>query len=324
MKYTWKETGHGATDNLGKQMQKIVRTMNQNKFNTRWRYIAAEKRFLSYIAKEFKVQKLTNVKDSHLEKYATDLKEKDKADKYIKNELAAIRFFHNHTPDTKYNLADATVFNKSIGLRATPDGRADRAWTEKEIEKMKEKAMDLNRVEIVRVIEAVRATGMRIDEVCSIKWQHINNALKTGNLKIDGSVGKGGVHRNIPVTDRARAVFEKVIKNIERGGYVFTPKNYIESNKIHRFEKNIQNFIGYHRQKIQDPDRTNTGHNVAAKEKSALTTHGLRHSFAREQYFKFRENGLSRDTARLEVSHMLGHGRDSVTYIYLGGLQEDE
>jgi len=323
MKYTWKNTGHGATDNLGKQVQKIIRTMNENKYNTRWRYIAAEKRFISYIAKEFRVQKLTNVKDNHLEKYATDLKEKGKADKYIKNELAAIRFFHNHTSATKYELLDATIFNKQIGLGSTKDGRADRAWNEREIQSMKEKAVECKRPEIARLIEAVRATGMRIDEVCTIKHYHINEALKTNVLKLDGSIAKGGVHRQIPVTARARSVFEKVIKNIERGTYVFTPKNYVENNKIHLFEKSVQNFIGYHRDKIQDLDRSNSGHNLVEHERGALTTQGIRHSFAREQYFKLRENELSKDDARLEVSHMLGHGRDSVTYIYLGGIKDE-
>lgn len=324
MKYTWKKTGHGATDNLGMQMQKIIRVMNENKFNTRRRAIAAEKRFISFIAKEFKLQKLTNIQDKHLERYVEFLKSRNKADKYIKNELSGIRFFHNHTTGTKYELADSTKFNKSVQLGSTPDGRADRAWEEKEIDAMKEKATNLNRLEVARVIEAVRATGMRIDEVCGIKWQNINNALKTGVLKIDGNLGKGGVPRDIPVTDRARSIFEKVIKNMERGRHVFTPQSYVKNNKIHLFEKSVQNFIGYHRQTIQNPDRTRTGHNVAPKEKSALTTHGLRHTFSRIEYFKFRESGWSKDAARLEVSRMLGHGRDSVTFIYLGGLEEDE
>ncbi len=322
MKYTWGNTGHGATDNLGKQMQKIVRTMNENKFDTRWRYIAAEKRFMSFVAKECKLQKLSNVKDKHLEKYVNHLKDSDKSTKYIKNELSAVRFFHNHTPGTKYELSDSTQFNKSVGLGSTPDGRSDRAWTEREIEQMKDKAVELGRGEISKVIEAVRATGMRIDEVCNVKHHHVNDALNTGTLKLEGSITKGGVPREIPITDRTRTIFESAVKNTARGTYVFVPREHVENHKIHTFEKSIQNFIGYHREKIQDIDRNSTGHNVGANERGALTTHGLRHSFAREQYLDLRDQGLEKDQARLEVSHMLGHGRDSVTYIYLGGIEK--
>ena len=37
------------------------------------------------------------------------------------------------------------------------------------------------------------------------------------------------------------------------------------------------------------------------------------------QYFEGVGNGLSKDQAKIEVSEMLGHGRGSVTDIYLGG-----
>ena len=320
MKYTWKKTDDRATDNLGLQMQKIVRNMNENKFNTRWRYIAAQKRFISFTAKEFRLQKLSNVKDTHLEKYVASLKNQGNSDKYIKNELSAIRFFHNHTMGTKYELSDSTKFNKMVGLVSTPDGKIDRAWSEVEIQKMQEKAIQLNKGEIVTVIDTVRATGMRIDEVCNIKHHHINNALKNGFLRLEGGITKGGVPRDIPLTLRAKSIFKTVIGNVERGSYVFTPKEYTSNHTIHKFEKSIQNFIGYHRNSIQNEDRSISGHNVF-NSKGALTVHGLRHSFAREQYFTLKELGMNSHQARVEVSHMLGHGRDSVTFIYLGSIE---
>lgn len=321
MKFTWKNTGHGATDNLGKQMQKIVRTMNQNSFKTKYRYIQAEKRFIDFVAKEFKLKKLSNIKDKHLEKYANYMKENGKADKYIKNEFSGIRFFHNHTPATKYELTDSTIFNKRVHLNSTGDGKADRAWTEREVNGMKSIAIERERPEISNVIDGIRSTGMRIDEACSLKRIQIENALKTGKLHLVNT--KGGLPRDIPLTDRARAIFEKQLKNTNRGEYVFTPRSYVENHKIHSFEKSIQNFIGYHRQKIQEHDRSSSGHNCKEGDRGALTVHGLRHSFARAQYFQMREDGLSKEDARIEVSKMLGHGRDSVTYIYLGGIDDD-
>jgi len=51
-----------------------------------------------------------------------------------------------------------------------------------------------------------------------------------------------------------------------------------------------------------------------------LTFHGLRHTYAAEQYLLCRQRGLSDiDTCRM-VSRLLGHERPDVTSIYLAGL----
>lgn len=320
MKFTWKKTGHGLTDNLGNQMQKIVRSMNQNRIGTRRRYIAAEKRFISYVAKEFRLQKLANVKDKHLEKYVKYLKNNGNSDKYVKNELSAIRFFHNHTPGARYELTDSTVFNKLVGLGSTPDIKdVDRAWEEKEISSMKEIANMLGRPEISSVIEVMRSTGCRIDEACTLRDSDLRKALSEGKLHLTNT--KGGVPRDVPLTNRARTLFQRQLKLVGRGEYAFTPQDYVVNRKIHAFEKSVQNFIYNHRDKVQLSDRAITGHNVNPGEKGALTAHGLRHSFAREQYFKIREEGFSKEHAKEEVAEMLGHHRAEITKVYLGGLE---
>ena len=48
------------------------------------------------------------------------------------------------------------------------------------------------------------------------------------------------------------------------------------------------------------------------------TFHGLRHSYAREQYLRYRAEGFSTLNARQSVAMQLGHGRDQVTKVYLG------
>lgn len=322
MKFTWKKTGHGLTDNLGNQMQKIVRTMNENKFETRRTYIAAEKKFIRFVAREFRLQKLDNVKDKHLEKYAEYLRNNEKADKYIKNELSGIRFLHNHTPGTKHELTDSTVFNKSIGLGSTPDIKdVDRAWEEKEISGIKDIANRLGRPEISKVMEVMRATGCRINEACTLRDSDLRRALSEGKLKLTNT--KGGVPREVPLIPRARELFKNQLKLVGRGAYAFTPKSYVESHTIHNFKKSVQNFIGNHRDKIQLSERKLSGHNVNPGGKGALTAHGLRHSFAREQYFELREKGLSIEKSKEKVAEMLGHHRAEITEVYLGGLEDE-
>ena len=55
-----------------------------------------------------------------------------------------------------------------------------------------------------------------------------------------------------------------------------------------------------------------------------MTFHGLRHSYAAEQYQRFIQAGSSPYEARLAVSRLLGHGRDDVTKIYLASLKEGD
>ena len=86
----------------------------------------------------------------------------------------------------------------------------------------------------------------------------------------------------------------------------------------------IQNWIGNHREKFQD-DRSEKNNSEAHEKIENVTYHGLRHSFARELYSEALEKHIELGEnqadaeyhARLDVSHQLGHGRDSVTQIYL-------
>ncbi|KAB2950890.1 tyrosine-type recombinase/integrase [Heliorestis acidaminivorans] len=320
MKYNWKPTGNNKVDNLGRQLAKTIRTMNQNRFETRERYIQTMQRFIHHTSKEFNLQKLSNIQDKHLQSYVQSLKNEGRADKYIKTELSAIRFFHNHMPIAKHELSDSRAFNWSVGLGSTPDNRGiDRAWTEREVQGMKDIANNLGRQEISSVIECMRSTGTRIDEAITLRDSHLRNAISTGKLSLTNT--KGGRPREVLLTDRARDLFERQLQVVGRGEYAFTPKNYVESHKIHDFKQSIQNFLYNHREKIQETGRASSGHNIEVGGQSALTSHGLRHTFAREQYFELRDKGLDKEDARLEVAEMLGHSRDSIAYVYLGGLE---
>lgn len=231
MKKKLKMTGHGVTDNLLRQQEKIIRSMNENRYETRYRYISAEERFIKFTAKDCKLQKLKNVKDKHLEKYIDHLKnEKGASDKYIKTELSGIRFFHNHTPETKNRLEDSTVFNRRAGLGSTPDNKnIDRAWSEREVEEMKDKANSLNRKEIARVIEVVRATGSRINEIVTLRDSDLRRALKEDSLHLTNT--KGGVPRDVPLTDKKRKYLKKFLKKHKEVDMLSPLKDMLKNTK---------------------------------------------------------------------------------------------
>lgn len=317
IRYTWKSTGKGVVDNLGVQFAKVVKGANQGSIQTRYRYSEAGERFVKFVAEQYKLKKFQNIKDKHLEAYAKHLKGKGNSDKYIKNELSGVRYIHRQVPQSRYELKDARTANKEYGLGSTPDGRADRAWTDKEVDTMKSKAIEVEKPEIARVIETARATGMRLNEVASLRRHEVENALKSNVLHLTNT--KGGRPRDVPLSERASSALQGAVKGTHRGGYVFTPSN----QKVHEFKKSVQSFIYNHRNLVQEPGRK-IGHNLEPDEKGGLTFHGLRHSFAREEcqnrLAEKIEFGLTRERAeeeaRQEVSELLGHGRNEVTFIY--------
>jgi site-specific recombinase XerD len=319
MKYTWKKTNIASVDYLGRQLQKTVRNMNQNKLNTRYTYVSTMERFVKFLGQEYKMSNLSNIGDKHVKAFAENEKAKGNNHKYIKNELSAIRFVHNCMEVTRHSLSDATTFNKLLELDHTGDGRIDRAWEEKELEDMKEMSYKYEKSDIADVLEGIRTTGTRLDELCTLKYTDVKNALKTGYLNLTNT--KGAIPRSIKLTDRAYEIFAKKYAEATPGKYVFTPNKYVDNHNIHKFKKIVQNFVSYHREKISIGGRAASGHNVSSDQKSALTMHGLRHAYARDEYLKRVSAGMYKDAARLEVANLLGHGRDSIVFIYLAGVE---
>lgn len=315
MNFKWKPSGNGKEDNLGQQLEKVLKHVTEGSIQTRYRYIAAEKRFISHVADKFNLQKLQNIQDKHLESYAIELKSNGCSDKYIKNELSGIRFIHDHTSDGRYKLSDPKLFNdRVLELGSTKDGRADRAWTDREFKEMIKICQEYERTDIEKVLVSIDDTGMRLDEACTLKRNQVEDALNTGKLHLSNT--KGGRPRDVVLTDKAKDFLEKVMENVPRGGYVFTPQGYVDNHTIHKFEKAVEDFVRYHRNEIQDSDRKETAHNVHEHERGALTVHGLRHTYARDELNRLREIMPERE-ARQFLAEELGHGRESVTEIYV-------
>ncbi len=314
MKYKWKKTGVQAVDDMGKQLEKIVRNMNEAHIETRYRYIAAMERYIPYVVQNFKQSKLSNMADKHIESYARHQLSTGKAQKYIKTDLSALRYFHNHMQNMgicKTDLSDARAQNRQLGLGSTPEGRAERAWSDREVVAMREVAEKIGKAHISSIMEAMRSTGMRLDEAASLRRATVERAVRTGILELRNT--KGGRPRQVPLSDRARRCMREAIQQVSRGNYVWVKKG----QKVHQLEVEVQNFLYQHRGLIQDLDRAQSGHNLNPGEKGALTAHGLRHSYARERYNDYRQQGYGDREARERVAEELGHGRVEVTYTYI-------
>ena len=282
--------------NLENQIKKIKKHNRQGSYKTKERYYTAVQRFCKYLAKEFKLQKFSNISDKHLDKYIQHMKYKEYSISTIKTDLGAIRFYHDKVQNPKYTLGSNSKFN----LERRQFGNVERAWSKEEYKNFKKVCVDLKQDRIDHITTLARNEGLRIHEVFKIKRHHVEEALfRTSQIFVKG---KGGKEKYVPLSKKTRALLEKVIQEVPRGEKIFIN----EDEKTHLVIKQVQDFINRHRNKWQQEDR-----------QINRTFHGLRHLYAKEQYDIRINKGLSIYQARKEVSKLLGHERDEVTRIYL-------
>jgi integrase len=134
---------------------------------------------------------------------------------------------------------------------------------------------------------------------------HTQDALKEGDVTIKG---KGGRVRLVPVSPELRVELERILD--KRGG-ARERKIFVEpGQKTHQVIRSIEKFIRDHRQEVTE---------------RKITEHGLRHSYAREEFERSVGDSKNRwriKEAKMHVAVKLGHGRPEVTDIYLHGGQQ--
>ena len=122
--------------NLEAQFNKLFRHINVGSYKTRERYAKAFKRFMVFLAREYRLQKLSNISQKHILAYLKFMQSKNLAASTVKTELAAIRFFHDSMPYTRENLPT----NDDLNLKRRTFGGVDRTWTNQEYNLMQSKA----------------------------------------------------------------------------------------------------------------------------------------------------------------------------------------
>lgn len=286
--------------NLMAQVDKLHRHNRQGSFKTRARYYEAMQRFCRFLADAFRLERLANIAPKHIYAYVTHLQEGGKAASTIKTDLAAIRFYHDLMPNPRYELPD----NSALNLQRRKFGEVDRTWSVGEFDRMLVCALEYGREDYYTILQLGRYAGLRIHECFRIDTATVSKAVKEKAITIKG---KGGLVRTVPLTTRLIERLRFHLIQTPRGHKLFVP----DDKQTHEAIKELQGFIWVARTHAQDPDSTRP-----------MTFHGLRHSYAAEQYQRFIQAGRSPYEARLTVSRLLGHGRDNVTKIYLASLKE--
>ena len=297
--------------NLIAQVDRIYRHCRQGSYRTRPRYRAAMVDYCAFVAQKYHLQKLANTKDKHVKAWVVSMQSRHLAPSTIKTNLSGLRFFLAQTSD-----ADI-VRNEYLGLTKRVLTGIDRYWLEEEFVGMQSIATKLNRYDIVLILQCSRYMGLRIHEIIKMDRAQVEKALRQNEITVRG---KGGRIRNIPLSPEAKEILLQLLDGSRRGEKIFVSANM----KAHQVQHQVRNFIYNHREKVQHEFRPNQIDQQYMRElgingySAALTIHGLRHLWAKEQYIQRRDQGLSPKQARKEVAHLVGHGRDQVTSIYLG------
>lgn len=287
-------------ENLLAQANRIFRHSRQGSYKTRERYGEAMRRFCWFLAEVYHLEKLANLSPKHLYAYVDYLQDQDYAPATIKTDLSAIRYYHDQMTQPRYlTLPD----NAAFALERRSFGKVDRTWSTSEFARMVELAKRCGRMDYVTVLHLARYVGLRIHECFRLDTAAASQAVQTGALTVKG---KGGKMRTVPVDEATRALLASMLASTARGHKLFVPDDEMTDRVIKRF----QAFLYRHREEARDPD---TAH--------PLTCHGLRHTYAAEQFRAHREKNGDRD-AQYAVSRLLGHERPDVTNIYLASVEK--
>jgi len=297
----------GAYLNLMSQLNKVARHAKGISVNKSLpQYYSHMDLFCRFLADNYNLKTLANIQNKHLIEYVIERQSEAKSAATVKNDLAAIRYFHDQIPQTRYLLSSNQVLSEkyiNFNLERRRFGGIDRRPTDLEYQALISLAKQTRNPEMALIIILGKEMGLRIHEAVRLNRTDIERAFREGFLTVKG---KGGLIRQVPLNDVAITNLEVAIKHIPRGQKLFVPPD----QKAHQVIQRVQDFIKNNRRKIIDPLNSRpTG--------IEITIHSFRHAYAKEQYDSFILYGYPEDTARLKVAQLIGHNREDVTKIYL-------
>lgn len=302
----------GIYKNLVSQIDSILKHSNERSIKSRYRYYEATKRFCRFLADNYRLQKFKNVEDRHFRAYAEHLKENNEATT-IQTDLSGIRYFHEKS-GSKNKLSE----NVQLNLPKRAVGKEDRSWTSEEISKARVVAREMGRVDVEISLDLVPTFGLRIEELCRLKVEQLMHTEKYGQLIVQG---KGKKTRPIPVNEEQMKIIKKYLDYAKVSGRA--PGDYLisssEKNGVLHEKRSLQNWMSFHRKKFVDENRADMKEEGKKPRHETISWHGLRHSYAQRRFEEVSK--VSPEKAKKVVSHDLGHGRDTVTPIYLPFLK---
>lgn len=297
----------GAYRNLMTQLNKAAKHAKGLSLTSQRQYYNHMDQFCRFVADHYNLKNLSNIQDKHMVAYVVERQNEGKSAASVKQDLTAIRYFHDQFPKTRYYLSDNKNLAenyKEFSLEQRSFGGISRRATEMEYQGLVNLAHSLGRSEVTHIIQLAKEQGLRVHEVTRIGYQDAQKALRTNFLTVKG---KGGLVREVPLKEQTRGLLKEAMTNVSPREKLFVRPG----EKAHTAIQRVQDFLRHHREKVRDPfnDRP---------QGVEVTMHSFRHNYAKEEYDRFISKGISEKDARYQTSLLIGHSREDVTRIYLG------
>jgi len=131
----------------------------------------------------------------------------------VNRELAVLKHMLNKA--VEWGMLDVNPFKRGAKLMYKEDHGRLRFLTYEEADKLLDHCLPHLRP----IVETALMTGMRKEEILSLKWDQIRN----GMIYIDGKMAKSGKGRQIPINDRLDEVLQAHRQKVQlRSLYVFS------------------------------------------------------------------------------------------------------
>ena len=307
---------------LVEQVERRVATvMRQATKETRRARREGLKNVASTLQKDFKLNRIENLKEKHLNHVVEQWKDDGRKPSWIKNQCTHLRWLCRQ-------IGKPTLLpkkNDDLGIeRRKIDYNTDKAWNpSKDLKQELPEAQSLH-------VELTREFGMRFQEAAKFKPEENHHGDRIDI--IHGT--KGGREREL---DRTEQLGEprSIQARTER------QQDLLGRLKTYLVERGIESLSAEKKTYAQFRDATYYQYQKHGITKSGVgTAHGLRHAYAQDRYREitgwkppaamtpeerkeFRA-GMSSEqkeldrSARSEISHELGHGRSQVSSNYVG------
>lgn len=297
----------GSYRNLMDQLNKVAKHSKGISIPSQRQYYNHMDQFCRFVADNYNLKSLRNIQNKHLVAYVAERQNDGKSAASVKQDIAAIRYFHDQTPRTRYYLKENQSLSDShqgFSLDRRFFGGVNRRVSDMEYQGLVNRAFELNHQDTAYMLQLIREQGLRVHEATRLNRSDGEKALKDSTLMVKG---KGGLVRNIPLTENSREILNWAMARVDKGQKLFVHP----TEKGHTVIQRVQDFIRNHREKFRHFPH-------GRPEGVPVTVHSFRHSYAKEQYDNFLKDGLSEEKARYMTSKLIGHSREDVTRIYLG------
>lgn len=297
----------GAYLNLMNQINKLAKHSKGISITSQRQYYNHFDQFCRFVADNYNLKSIKNIQDKHIVAFVQERQNEAKSPATVKQDLAAIRYFHDQIPNPRNFLNNnKTLANKFDGfsLEKRRFGGVNRRATELEYQSLVNLAKQLNQPQIALAIQLAREQGLRVHEIVRLNRSDAEKSLRENKMTVKG---KGGLIRSVSLQEQTKSILKEAMSKVERGQKLFVAKD----EKAHTVIQRMKDFIKNHRDKVYDPvnNRPPGVH---------VTMHSFRHAYAKEQYDRFIAEGMNEKDARLATSKLIGHSREDVTRIYLG------